>query len=43
MQDLALVSLIRAQHVKKRQDFSENISAFFTRALHRINLQDCEK
>ena len=39
MQDFALVALLRAQHVNTRRD----ISAFFTRALHRMNLQNCEK
>ena len=44
MQDLALVYFATCiHHVKKRREFSKNVSTFFTRAVHRRNLQDCEK
>ena len=44
MQDLALVYFATCTSCEiYRQEFSKNIFAFFTRAVHRRNLQDCEK
>ena len=40
MQDLALVSLLGAQHVKKND---QNFPRIFPSFLHRMNLQDYEK